>query len=185
MKHSSKNFIEIFEEGCGINSLLVSLDRTILKIARGSIKRFNVFNRMIDHEDVAQEVRLRVCIIVNSGCLTGMTGENAYKYLTTVMRSSAVRCIYRFLDKDKKYQGTLLLSSFNLTTLDVPYELPSNVLIRRLRYACSSINNADKVFDYLLMLGDNIEEDFAGLQINNYYNIITEIREVIKEKFYE
>jgi hypothetical protein len=197
MCHSNGlDFVEEYNNDASVNTLLKALDATIVKVARGSFKRIDF---SFDFDDIAQEVRIHIWkLLTQTTYLDGKDGEEAYKYLFTAIRLWAERTVVRYAAKTRSrnkiksnmYATLLTLSIFNLEFLSVEAEVSTEVLVDRLKEACSDVENAAAIFDFLAPEDDFErtgagEADYAGLPINAFYKAVSEIKAIASELNYE
>lgn len=191
MKNSSLKFQKAYEQKASINVLLESLDCTINTIVNSC---FNKFCGAIDADDIAQEVRLHLWEnVFQKEYLKGMDSDEAYKYLTTTIKTWAGRVIGRSINEnapcvDEKRTISLFitLSLFNIEYNNFPLDTNIETYIDRLRNNCSDLLNGEAVLNYLAPKEDRKERDpepleFAGFSSRTFYKAVELLKKRAKE----
>jgi len=165
------------------NTIIISLDKIIKKIVNSC---FTKFCGSIDAEDISQEVRFHLWSgVLQKGKLTGKTPEEAYKYLTTVIKTWAGRVIVRSMlevdievfdeEKTPVNEGAFIFHVFS-----IEYAF----YINELRNNCVDILNGERVLNYLAPRDNEEAEnalDFAGFSSRTFYKAFDLLKKRAKE----
>lgn len=201
MKNSILRFCDVYEQGGGTNAVLESLDDTINKIVQSCFKRFC---GSVDADDIAQEVRIHLWEDIfdhpEKDYLGGMDAIEAYKYLTTAIKTWAWRMIDRSrienVPLSYKEDGVniplfVTLSIFNIEYTNFPSQTGIEDYIARLRDNCSDIINGETVLNYIAPKDSESPEysvseagsknPYAGLSSRTFYKAMKLLKERAKE----
>lgn len=191
MKNSILEFCEVYEHKGDVNALLKSLDDTINKIVCSCFRRFC---GSIDEDDIAQEVRIHLWEDIfdhpEKDYLKNMDAIEAYKYLTTIIKTWA----WRIINRSKKenvpnvYEEDgisvplfVTLSLFNLEYTNFPSHKNMDDYIQLLRDNCSDLTNGELVLNYLTHKEDvdenKLSQKYAGLPSSTFYKVINALKE--------
>jgi len=194
MKNSILKFCDVYERGADTNALLESLDDTINKIVRSCFKRFC---GSVDADDIAQEVRIHLWEDIfehpEKNYLENMGAVEAYKYLTTTIKSWVWRAIERSKNENVptayEEDGISVSLFVTLSMFDIEYtNFNSHESIRDyiqlLRDNCSDIPRGQIVLEYLAPKED-IDDSapsfkYAGLSSSTFYKTIKLLKERAK-----